>query len=213
MSSLLWISRVGEPSEAHGPAGGLRHFGTYGCAVTDEDRIRWDDRYARLGPAPIDTVDPPPLIAPYEHLLPTTGHALELACGRGLGAVWLARRGLDVWGLDVSTVAIDLARDLARRNGVGERCTFDVVDLDRGLPEGPPVDLVLCHRFRDPRLDRAIIQRLAPGGVLAMTALSEVDTGPGRFRVAPGELPAAFTDLDVIVAGERQGEAWLLARA
>jgi SAM-dependent methyltransferase len=180
--------------------------------VTEEDRIRWDDRYARLGPAPVGASVPPPLIAPYEHLLPTTGRAIDVACGRGVGAVWLACRGLEVWGLDISPVAIGLADDLARRSGVGDRCRFDVADLDHGLPKGPPVDLILCHMFRDPRLDGAIIERLVPGGLLAMTALSEVDAGPGRFRVPRGGLPAAFSELEVIASGERQGEAWLLAR-
>lgn len=215
-----------EHADRHPGAGGSCTYGrcdaadgsaatltSYGCAVTEEDRIHWDDRHARVGPAPIGATSPPPLFAPYEHLFPTAGRALEVACGPGRGALWLASLGLDVWGLDISAVAIGLARDLARRSGVGGSCRFDVVDLDQGLPEGPPVDVILCHMFRDPRLDRAIIQRLAPGGLLAMTALSEVDAGPGPFRVLSGELPAAFAELHVMVAGERQGEAWLLAKA
>ena len=181
--------------------------------VTEEDRVRWDDRYARLGPAPIGAVGLPPLLAPYVDVFPTAGDALDLACGQGLGAVWLARRGLDVWGLDVSPVAIGHARALARRSGVGDRCRFDVVDLDDGLPVGPPVDLIGCHKFRDRRLDAAIIRRLAPGGLLAITALSEIDATAGPFRVARGELPAAFAELELVAAGERHGEAWLLAKA
>jgi hypothetical protein len=110
-------------------------------------------------------------------------------------------------------VAINQARDLARRSGVGDRSRFDVFDLDDGLPDGPPVDVILCHKFRDRRLDQAIIERLAPGGVLAIAALSEVDSAPGPFRAAPGELLTAFADLDRVTAGESQGYAWLLARA
>jgi SAM-dependent methyltransferase len=182
-------------------------------AVTDKDRVRWDKRYASRGPAPVAAVGPPPVFAPFDAMFPTAGHALDLACGQGLGAVWLARRGMDVWGFDVSPVAIGQARDLARRSGVGDRCRFDVIDLDNGLPAGPPVDVILCHKFRDRRLDRAAARRLAPGGLLAITALSEVGATPGPFRVAAGELPAAFAGLDVIAAGAGQGEAWLLARA
>lgn len=181
--------------------------------MTEADRNRWDERYAHLGPAPLSAVGPPPLLEPYEDELPATGHALDIACGRGPGAVWLARRGLHVWGLDISHEAIRLARDLAQRTGVADRCRFDVVDLDDGLPDGPPVDVIVCHRFRDPRLDRMLIERLVPGGLLAITALSEVGAGPGRFRVPPGELPAAFAELDVIATGEGQGDAWLVARA
>jgi hypothetical protein len=55
-------------------------------------------------------------------------------------------------------------------------------------------------------------QAAAPGGLLALAALSEVDAGPGPFQVRPGELPAAFAELEVLAAGKRNGEAWLLAR-
>jgi SAM-dependent methyltransferase len=181
--------------------------------VTDEDRRRWDERYASLGPAQLVAVAPPDFLEPYVDILPTTGRALDLACGQGLGTVWLARRGLDVWGLDASSVAISQARDLAGRSGVGDNCRFDVFDLDHGLPASPPADVILCHKFRDRRLDQAIIDRLALGGLLAIAALSEVDAAPGPFRAPPGELPAAFAELALVAAGEGQGRAWLLARA
>lgn len=145
-------------------------------------------------------------------MFPTTGQALDLACGQGLAAVWLARRGLTVWGLDVSAVAIDQARDLARASGVDDRCRFDLVDLDHGLPAGPAVQVIVCNMFRDRRLDAAIIRRLGPGGLLAITALSEVGAAPGRFRAAAGELASAFGELDQIASGEGAGAAWLLAR-
>jgi 2-polyprenyl-3-methyl-5-hydroxy-6-metoxy-1,4-benzoquinol methylase len=181
--------------------------------VTREDQRRWDERYAGQAPASVDAVEPPSVLAAFADQFPTSGTALDLACGRGLGSIWLARRGLEVWGLDISSVAISQARDLARRSGVYERCRFDVVDLDQGLPPGTPVDVILCHKFRDRRLDRAIVERLAPGGLLAIAALSEVDASPGPFRAAPGELPAAFAELDLVAAGEGQGHAWLLGRA
>jgi 2-polyprenyl-3-methyl-5-hydroxy-6-metoxy-1,4-benzoquinol methylase len=181
--------------------------------VAVEDQARWDARYARQGPVPLDEVRPPPRLASHLHHLPPGGHALDVACGRGATAVSLARQGLHVRGVDVSPVAVDQARRLARLAGVAQRCRFDVVDLDAGLPGGPPVDVVVCHMFRDPRLDRALIERLAPGGLLAVVALSEVGATPGRFRVPPGALTAAFAELDVVAAGEGGGEAWLVARA
>ena len=181
--------------------------------MTREDRRRWDERYTGKGPALVGAVEPPGAFAAYAERFPTAGRALDLACGPGPGTVWLARRGLNVWGLDVSPVAIAQARDLAERSGVADRCQFDVVDLDEGLPDGPPVDVILCHKFRDRRLDQAIIERLAPGGLLAIAVLSEVGAAPGPFRAAAGELPAAFAVLNSVAAGEGGGHAWLLARA
>jgi SAM-dependent methyltransferase len=181
--------------------------------VSREDQRRWDERYESGGSVSIEAVAPPGVLAAHAEAFPTTGQALDLACGQGRGSVWLARRGLNVTGFDVSPVAIDQARDLARRSGVGDRCRFDVADLDDGLPDGPRVDVILCHKFRDRRLDRAIVERLAPGGLLAIAVLSEVGAEPGPYRAALGELPAAFGELDVVADGEGHGYAWLLARA
>lgn len=159
-----------------------------------------------------DDVALPVVFQPFTEIFPTSGRALDLACGRGGVAVWLAHRGLDVWGYDVSPVAIAQARELSELSGMTAHCHFAVVDLDDGLPTGPLVDVLVCNRFRDDRLDTSILQRLADGGLLAISVLSEVGASPGRFRARAGELRQAFEDLDVIAAQEANGQAWLLAR-
>ncbi len=87
-------------------------------------------------------------------------------------------------------------------------------DLDAGLPTGcaGPYDVVVVQRFRDPALYPALAAALAPGGLLVVTVLSEVDEGPGPWRAAQGELRAAFPDLDVLVHAEANGEASLVGR-
>lgn len=161
----------------------------------------------------LDAIGLPPAFAAHADEFPTAGRALDVACGGGAMAVWLARRGLEVWGLDVSPVAVGQARELARLAGVAEHCRFDVADLDNGLPPGPPVDVIACHKFRGRSLDPALVARLAPGGLLAISALSEVDAVPGPFRAEPGELRAAFSGLQIIDGGEGGGETWLLGRS
>jgi SAM-dependent methyltransferase len=180
--------------------------------VSEKDRIRWDAAYTDDGPHD-DEPALPQVFSGHADLFPVTGSALDVACGTGRAAVWLGRRGLEVSGLDVSAVAVNRARQSAVRHGVAERCRFDVADLDGGLPPGPPVDVVLCHRFRDPGLYPALAGRLGPGGLLAICVLSEVGADPGRFRAAAGELEAAFTGLETLAAGEGDGQAWLVARA
>lgn len=176
--------------------------------MSEQDRIRWDAAYADRTAASPPVL--PQVFAGHEALFPHTGTALEIACGSGSAAVWLALRGLDVHGVDVSAVALGRARALAEEHGVSVR--FDTMDLDDGLPPGAPVDLVLCHRFRDPGLDGPMVGRLAPGGLLAICVLSEVGAAPGRFRAGSGELRTAFAGLEEIAAGEGDGQAWLLAR-
>lgn len=181
--------------------------------MSDEDGVRWDRRYADRGSVTLDDAALPAVFQPFAEEFPTTGRALDLACGTGGAAVWLAQRGMAVWGCDVSAVAISQARELAERCGVAARCHFEVCDLDNGLPAGSPADVLICNMFRDARLDQAITGRIAPGGLLAASALSEVGASPGSFRVGAGELRRAFAGLDVIAGGEAHGRAWLLARA
>jgi 2-polyprenyl-3-methyl-5-hydroxy-6-metoxy-1,4-benzoquinol methylase len=147
-----------------------------------------------------------------EDLFPIEGSALEIASGRGELSVWLARRGMEVLGVDVSPVAVDHAQELALRSGVADRCRFEVWDLDEGLPPGPPMDLVVCHMYREPRLDRKLIERLAPRGLLAIASLSEVGGEPGRFHARPGELRESFGELEILADHEGDGVAWFLGR-
>ncbi|WP_372443068.1 cyclopropane-fatty-acyl-phospholipid synthase family protein [Mycolicibacterium baixiangningiae] len=176
------------------------------------DGAHWDRRYTQLGPTPAEAVGLPDVFAPHRAAFPTEGFALDIACGQGRTAVWLAERGLTVLGFDISEVAVEQAAATARQRRVADRCRFEVVDLDGGLPAGPAADVIVCHLFREERLDRALAERLAPGGLLAIAALSEVGSAPGRYRVRQGALTNAFADLDVVAADEGSGVAWLLGR-
>jgi len=177
--------------------------------MSAEDRRHWDGRYRSVAP-PAPRL--PDLFAQYESFFPTSGTALDVACGTGSGALWLALRGLDVFAVDVSPVAIGLARQVARELGVSTHCRFEVADLDAGLPSTPPVDVILCHRFREPKLYPALIDRLSPGGHLAIAVLSAVGAGPGRFRAPAGELSTAFATLNTVVSIEGDGVAVLIGR-
>jgi 2-polyprenyl-3-methyl-5-hydroxy-6-metoxy-1,4-benzoquinol methylase len=179
--------------------------------VATGDRERWDARHGAAGPA---GPTPPDALRGREHLLPDGGRALDVACGRGAVAVWLAVRGFTVDAVDVSTAGTAAGAELAARTGVADRVRWWVHDLDAGLPAdcGGPYDAVVCQRFRDPALYPVLTGLLGPGGLLVATVLSEVDEGPGRFRAPAGELLAAFGALTVLHHAERDGEASLVAR-
>lgn len=173
------------------------------------DRRRWDERHA-VGEVGVPA--PPDALRGREHLLPPGGRALDVACGRGAVAVWLALRGFAVDAVDVSTVALDAGAASATRAGVEGH--WWPADLDTGLPHTctGPYDVVVCQRFRDPGLYPVLADRLAPGGLLVVTVRSEVGEGPGPWRAPPGELPAAFGGLEILAHREGDGEASLLAR-
>jgi 2-polyprenyl-3-methyl-5-hydroxy-6-metoxy-1,4-benzoquinol methylase len=174
--------------------------------VSRRDASRWDGRHAAasdVGPLP------PEALRGREELVPTSGRALDVACGRGSVARWLARRGMVVDAVDVSAVGLAAAA----RVGADLPVRWWRHDLDAGLPEGctGPYDVVVCQRFRDPALYPALAAALAPGGLLVITVLSEVDEGPGPWRAPAGELLGAFGGLDVLVHAEANGEASLVA--
>ena len=183
--------------------------------MSDADRERWDARHAAGGPvAPV----PPGAVMGEPGLLeafPTAGRALEVACGRGGVTVWLARRGLAVDAVDISPSGLAAGARLAAAHGVDDRIRWIAHDLDRGLPAvcAGPYDVVVCQLFRDPACYGGLRAAPAPGGLLAVTVLSEVGAAPGPFRAPPGELRAAFSGFELLLDRESDGEATLLARA
>jgi 2-polyprenyl-3-methyl-5-hydroxy-6-metoxy-1,4-benzoquinol methylase len=158
---------------------------------------------------------PPDALRGRERLLLAGGRALDVACGRGGVAVWLAVHGFRVDAVDVSGVALAAGAELAARHGVSGQVRWWHHDLDTGLPAdcAGPYDVLVCQRFRDPARYPDLAARLAPDGLLVVTVLSEVDEGPGPFRAPPGELLRAFAGLAVLAHVERDGEASLVARA
>ncbi len=181
--------------------------------MADDDRRHWNERYRETaGPGGRPVVPSVPTdFADHAHRFPTSGSALDVACGTGAGSLWLAERGLHVLGVDVSTVAVEVATAAATGLDLSDRCRFAAVDLDNGLPHTPPLDLIMCHRHLDRALFEPMVERLVVGGMLAIAVLSEVGSAPGRFRAKPGELRLAFdTRLDVLVDIERSGTAVLI---
>ncbi|MGI5223626.1 class I SAM-dependent methyltransferase [Actinoallomurus sp. CA-142502] len=72
------------------------------------------------------------------------GRALDLGCGEGGDAVWLARRGWRVTAVDVSRVALERAARHAAEAGVAERIDFQQHDLGKSFPAGE-FELVSAH--------------------------------------------------------------------
>jgi SAM-dependent methyltransferase len=99
------------------------------------------------------------------------GRALDVGCGEGADALWLARNGWQVVGIDVSPTALKRAAEDAAAAGVGDRIRFEQHDLAESFPEGR-FDLVSAQFFHSPLdVDRTGALRRAaeavdPGGLL-----------------------------------------------
>jgi len=154
-----------------------------------------------------DDVDPAPseFLTQVETDLPKIGRALDLACGRGRNAVFLASRGLVVEALDISTIALAKATTLATRHGVADRVRTIAHDLADGLPPlADAYDVVMCLHFRQPNLWPPMRRLVAPGGVMLIETLarhpSNLDVNPD-FLGERDELLAAAGDLVVEIHG------------
>lgn len=182
----------------------------------DQDAARWDQRYRNLGATEPQVPEAIEHDDALQQLVPVAGRAVDIASGAGAQALWAALRGFDVVALDVSPVAIDLLAGAATRLGLADRIDARVTDLDDGLPEDlTDLDLVVCQRFRDPRLYRSVVDRLRSGGVAIVTVLSVVGSdGHGAFRADAGELESAFTTpgTDVLHHHEGDGIASIVVR-
>lgn len=127
------------------------------------------------------------------------GHALDLGCGTGTNAVYLAQHGWEAVGIDFVPRAIRAARRRARQAGVAERTRFLVADIARlgSLDLGGPFDLGLdigCGHGFDVEARRqyaANLSRLVvPGGLLMLYMLRP---GPEhRIGLEPEDVEAAF---------------------
>ncbi|MBV7671192.1 methyltransferase domain-containing protein [Streptomyces halstedii] len=135
---------------------------------TPTDAELWDDRYResdRIWSGNPNTV----LVREVEGLKP--GRALDLGCGEGADAVWLARWGWRVTATDISRVALERAAVHAAEAGVTDRVDWQWHDLGATFPEGE-YDLVsaqFLHSMGDlPREEilRRAARAVAPGGVL-----------------------------------------------
>jgi len=148
----------------------------------------WNDSYASGEPLPWDTGAPDPmLIAMIESRAIEPGRTLEVGCGTGTNAIYLAEHGFDVVGVDVAPVAIENARAKAHR-----RCRFETVDFLNDGPPGGPFQFVFdrgCFHTFDEDHERArfaenVAGVLVTGGIwlslIGSTEGTPRDVGPPR---------------------------------
>ncbi|MCT2178661.1 class I SAM-dependent methyltransferase [Brachybacterium muris] len=129
---------------------------------------QWEQRYAGSDAVWSGRVNDSLAVA-LEGLPP--GRALDLGCGEGADVVWLAERGWDALGIDLSPTAIERARRAAGECGLDRgaegagRAHFEQGDLDRWIPRADAYDLVTASflHARDAQARIAVLRRAADG--------------------------------------------------
>ena len=172
--------------------------------MSEEEKSNWEKRYSDDGYEPRQT--PSALLTEWLDDLPP-GRALDLACGTGRNALFLAEKGYDVTAIDISPRAIKLAEQMAREKGL--KINWIVGDLDNYAIQGQ-YDLIVISFFSiNKKMVPPIINALRSGGMLLsenhMLSPSAADEShEHRFHLKPGELRELFQGLRVIRYGERK---------
>ena len=177
------------------------------------DRDKWNDHYRGR---PCGQMSGPNALLvewlPRLEIASRSPLAVDIACGEGRHALYLARHGWRVDAMDISDVALGHLEATARAEGL------DVTGLVRDFEPEPPAplpsfdearyDLAVVMRYTNLPLLARLAQALRPGGYLIAEAYLKADGPDGgprnpAYRVSPGEFEAAVArDLDIVASRE-----------
>jgi SAM-dependent methyltransferase len=138
------------------------------------------------------------------------GRALDLGCGEGGDAVWLAQRGWHVTAIDVAPTALERGRAAAEQIGVADRIEWVAVDLAESMPPGP-FDLVSAMFLQSPiafardGVLRRAAAVVAPGGSLVVVSHA---TMPPWSKHRHDDAPSLPTPEETVASLALPGDAW-----
>ncbi|MCB9555806.1 MAG: class I SAM-dependent methyltransferase [Deltaproteobacteria bacterium] len=199
------------------------------------DRVArdWDGAYQKAE-TPWDTAMPSPHLVAFCESQRLAGRALEIGCGYGHNAIWLARQGISVVATDVSQTALERADQLARQAGLGSPPVFRAHDVLSGpLPDEEPFDFVFdrgvfhIHRSAEERqrFAQVVHDSLKPDGLwltIAGNADEPSPAGMGPPTLSASELIQAIephfrllqlSTIRMLIAGGHTPRAWRLVAA
>jgi len=151
--------------------------------------------------------DPSRWLITHRHLLPASGDGLDLACGSGRNALWLAEQGYQTLGVDRNSRVLDeLSQEAARRR---LSIRTQAVDLETGEPFLKPdtFDLIVVVHYLHRPLFPALVRALRPGGVLVYETFTRAQAVRGKpanpaFLLEPGELLKCVRALEILASRE-----------
>ncbi len=166
--------------------------------MTDADRIKWDTRHrAKSG----EEMSPPSEFIKYWIDRCPRGRALDVACGRGRNALFLAANGYEVDAVDISTEALNSAQRAAQKSGL--KLNWIVHDLDEPFCPDSPYDLIVMVHYVNLPLIASLTRLLKPGGILLCEQHLATDAevaGPSNpaFRLKPQQMREAARGLKIL---------------
>lgn len=166
---------------------------------------KWDAKYADCN---LQTpANPSFVLKQHSRLLPFHGRALELACGLGGNARFLAQCGLKTDAWDISDNALTVLNNYASLNQL--TITPLITDLQQMILPYQQFDVIVISRYLDRDQFKAISDALKPKGLLFyQTFLAPVQNNAPQnpaFYIQTNEFNQAWSNLETLV----YGEGWL----
>jgi SAM-dependent methyltransferase len=153
----------------------------------------WDKRY-REGERTND--EPHPLVTEFASKWPP-GRALDIACGAGRHALWLAEHGWKVTAVDSSGAAIDIVQKRAADRGVSVHPVRADLESHEFVIEPAAYDLIVVVNYLQRDLFFPVRKGVCQGGAV-IAVVATLDDDPGvrpmnpAYLLSPGELRAQF---------------------
>ncbi len=180
------------------------------------DSQDWDRRYQ--AEESLWSLEPNRWVADYAGPLPS-GRALDLACGEGRNAIWLAELGWRVVGVDFSQVALDKAvRRTEGRPSVAGRIDWQHADLLDYLPDARAFDLVLVSYLHLPAADRRRVlcraaDAVSEGGILMIIGHDSANLTEGTGGPQDPAILYSAADLLAELDDATAGGGWSVQEA
>ena len=169
--------------------------------MSAEDRNKWNQRYAEDS---YRKTNPVTLLSDWLPKIPV-GKALDVACGAGRNAIFLAEVGFQVDAIDISHEGLQQTAHKATESGLAINCIEH--DLDEPYAFTTDYDLIVVLWYVNLKLIRQLCDCLAPGGFLLCeehlrSEQEVIGAANPDFRVAPGALADAVSTLEVLLYEE-----------
>ena len=183
--------------------------------MTEEsgDKTKWNNRYravsdesSTINSSSLSSIPSAAQVLKENcHLLPVSGTALDLACGLGANALFLAKQGLVTHAWDISDVAIERLLDASL--SIPLQITTEVRDVVASPPPKNSFDVIVVSRFLERRLIDSLIDALKPGGLIfyqtfIIDKMAGVGPDNSDYLLKPNELLQMFRSLTIRVYRE-----------
>jgi tellurite methyltransferase len=181
LNSLFLIFSLSAIARDPLPASRFEHL--TGIKGSTDVKTEWDKRYNQnyfvFGKAPAK------FLAENYHFLPTRASVLDLGMGEGRNSVFLAQKDYAVTGIDISSVAIKKAHQLAKEYKVKIKTLTSSV---KSHPFEPNTwDAILCFYYVDRSLTEKIKTWLKPGGILIYEAYTVKQKTLAQYKNEPDD--------------------------